>query len=125
VTVIGRPDLVPFGARSIDADETEPLTEAVRQHHIFVGLDSFPHHFIRNILGWPTIGLFGTTTAANFGGGWNVHYRSLDAALPCHPCGGEKDCPVFGRKECSNYAKPEQLVATILEMAEQAYGYRA
>lgn len=125
VSVIGRPDLVPFGARSIAADETEPLMDAVRQHHIFVGLDSFPHHFVRNILDWPTIGLFGTTTAANFGGGWNLHYRSLDAALPCHPCGAEHECPVFGRKECSNYAKPEQLITSILEMAEQAYGFRA
>lgn len=125
VTVIGRPDLVSSGVRSVDADETELLMEAVRQHHIFVGLDSFPHHFVRNIMGWPTIGLFGTTTAANFGGGWNLHYRSLDAALPCHPCGGEQECPVFGHKVCSNYAKPEELVATILEMAEHAYGYRA
>jgi hypothetical protein len=122
-SVIGRPDLVASGARSIDADETEPLQEAVRAHHVFVGLDSFPHHFVRNILGWPTIGLFGTTTAANFGGGWNSHYRSLDAALPCHPCGGERECPVFGYKECSNYAKPEQLVAAILEMAGQVYGF--
>jgi hypothetical protein len=124
-TVIGRPDLVPFGVRSIDADETELLSTAVRQHHIFVGLDSFPHHFVHNIMGWPTVGLFGTTTAANFGGGWNAHYRSLDAALPCHPCGGEKECPVFGWAECSNYANPEQVVATILEMAEQAYGFQA
>lgn len=125
VSVIGRPDLEPFGARSIDADETEPLMRAVRQHHIFVGLDSFPHHFVRNIMGWPTIGLFGTTAAANFGGGWNAHYRSLDSSLPCHPCGAEQECPVFGLKECTNYAKPERLIAAIFELAKQAYGYRA
>jgi hypothetical protein len=125
VTVIGRPDLEGFGARSIAADETDLLCDAVSRHHIFVGLDSFPHHFVRNVMGWPTIGLFGNTTAANFGGGWNSHYRSLDVALPCHPCGGERECPVFARPECSNYAKPQQLIAAILEMAEQAYGFSA
>jgi hypothetical protein len=125
VSVIGRPDLEPYGARSIDADETDSLSEAVSTHHIFVGLDSFPHHFVRNVMGWPTIGLFGTTTAANFGGGWNAQYHSLDANLPCHPCGAEKDCPVFGRQECSNYPKPQLLIATILEMAQQVYGFSA
>ncbi len=125
VSVIGRPDLEPYGARSIEADETDLLSEAVSRHHIFVGLDSFPHHFVRNVMGWPTIGLFGTTTATNFGGGWNAHYRSLDVSLPCHPCGGERDCPVFGRKECSNYAKPQELIAAIVEMAQQVYGFTA
>ncbi len=125
VTVIGRPDLVPFGACSIDADETEPLMAAVEAHHIFIGLDSFPHHFVRNVMGWPTIGLFGTTTAANFGGGWHDHYRSLSEGLPCHPCGSETDCPVFGHAECLNYVKPPQLLAAIFEMASQVYGYQA
>jgi ADP-heptose:LPS heptosyltransferase len=124
-TVIGRADLEAFGARSIEADETDLLAAAVEGHHIFVGLDSFPHHFVRNIMGWPTLGLFGTTSAANFGGGWHAHYQSLDAALPCHPCGGETSCPVFGYKECSNYIKPQQLVAAILTMAGQVYGYAA
>jgi len=121
-SVIGRPDLEPFGAQSIDADETDSLTAAVRQHHIFVGLDSFPHHYVRNVMGWPTIGLFGTTGAANFGGGWNQGYRALDAALACHPCGAETRCPVFGGPECLNYAKPEDLIGQILGMAEQIYG---
>jgi ADP-heptose:LPS heptosyltransferase len=125
VSVIGRPDLEAFGAHSVEADETDLLSEAVHRHHIFVGLDSFPHHFVRNVMGWPTIGLFGTTTATNFGGGWNTHYRSLDASLPCHPCGAERDCPVFGRAECSNYIKPQTLIATILEMAQQVYGFTA
>ena len=125
VTVIGRPDLEPFGARSIAGDETDLLTEAVQRHHIFVGLDSFPHHFVHNVMGWPTIGLFGTTTAANFGGGWNSHYRSLDEAMPCHPCGSEQKCPVFASNECSNYAKPAQLITAILEMAGRVYGFKA
>jgi len=123
VTVIGRPDLEPHGARSIEADETDLLSDAVSAHHIFVGLDSFPHHFVRNVMGWPTIGLFGTTTAANFGGGWNSHYRSMDASLPCHPCGADRECPVFRRPECSNYPKPRDLIVTILEMAQQVYGF--
>jgi hypothetical protein len=122
-SVIGRPDLEPYGAISIDADETESLTAAVRRHHVFVGLDSFPHHYVRNVLGWPTIGLFGTTGAGNFGGGWHSQYRALDAALACHPCGAETVCPVFDGHECLNYAKPHLLIGHILAMAEQVYGY--
>jgi hypothetical protein len=122
-SVIGRPDLEPYGAISIDADETDLLTAAVRRHHLFVGLDSFPHHYVKNVLGWPTIGMFGTTGAGNFGGGWNSHYRALDAALACHPCGAEQTCPVFRGSECLNYIKPEALIAAILEMAEQIYGF--
>jgi hypothetical protein len=123
VSIIGRPDLVPFGAQSIDAEETDRLMAAVREHHIFIGLDSFPHHFVRNVMGWPTIGLFGTTGAANFGGGWSSHYRALDAALACHPCGAERRCPVFSGHECLNYAPPEHLIAAILDMADQVYGF--
>ena len=123
VSVIARPDLEAFGAVSIDAVETDTLTAAVRDHHIFIGLDSFPHHYVSKALGWPTIGLFGTTGAANFGGGWNAHYRAIDSNLACHPCGAETSCPVFGSHECINYAKPEHLVEAILSMAEQVYGF--
>jgi hypothetical protein len=123
ISVIGRPDLEPFGAVSVEADETDSLIAAVREHHIFIGLDSFPHHYVRNVMGWPTIGLFGTTGSANFGGGWSAQYRALDANLACHPCGAETSCPVFGSSECINYARPEHLVAAILSMAEQVYGF--
>lgn len=122
-TVINRPDLEEYGAISIDADETDRLSDAVRAHHIFVGLDSFPHHFVKNVLGWPSIGMFGTTGAANFGGGWHEHYRALDENLSCHPCGAENSCPVFRGPECLNYVKPEALIAAIFAMAEQVYGW--
>ncbi|OIQ93707.1 hypothetical protein GALL_242980 [mine drainage metagenome] len=123
VSVIGRPDLEAYGATSLEADETDLLSEAVAGHHIFVGLDSFPHHFVRNVMGWPTIGLFGTTPAANYGGGWHSHYRTLDASLPCHPCGSEQGCPIFGTAECANYPSPRRLLTAILEMAQQVYGF--
>jgi ADP-heptose:LPS heptosyltransferase len=123
VSVIDRPDLAGLGANGVVANTTESLREAVTQHHIFVGLDSFPHHFVRNALGWPTIGLFGHTTAANFGGAWDSHYRSLDASMPCHPCSGDRECPVFRRKDCVNYAKPQQIISAILQMAADVYGF--
>ena len=118
-----RPDLEGFGVTSVDAEETELLFNAVQDHHIFVGLDSFPHHFVRNVMGWPTIGLFGNTMAANFGGGWNEQYKTLDESLPCNPCGGVSVCPLFGRKECANYVGPEQLISAIVGMAQGLYGF--
>ena len=123
-SVVGRrPDLEGFGVTSVDAEETELLFNAVQDHHIFVGLDSFPHHFVRNVMGWPTIGLFGNTMAANFGGGWNEQYKTLDESLPCNPCGGVSVCPLFGRKECANYVGPEQLISAIVGMAQGLYGF--
>ena len=123
VTVINRPDLVSYGAQSIEAEETDLLYQAVENHHIFIGLDSFPHHFVRNIMGWPTIGLFGATKATNFGGGWHKHYRSSDSALPCHPCHSEKNCPINGSSECSNYSHPQKLISLILDMAKDVYDF--
>jgi hypothetical protein len=120
-SVIDRFDIP--GVRGVIADDAELLAEAVSAHHIFVGLDSFPHHFVRNVMGWPTIGLFGATTAANFGGGWSDQYRTLDANLPCCPCGGEKKCPMFGTPECANYAAPEQVIAAIVTMGRQLYSF--
>ena len=123
LTVIDRPDLERFGARSVTSDDTALLTAEVRAHHIFVGVDSFPHHFVRHVLGWPTIALFANTKPCNSDARESADYRALVGALPCNPCGADQRCPMLGGEDCANFAQPHQVVAAILEMARAVYGF--
>jgi ADP-heptose:LPS heptosyltransferase len=123
LSVIGDPGLEEFGVRSIVCDDVASLTQAVHDHHIFIGVDSFPHHFVRHVMGWPTIGLFGNTKTCNSDAAGGASYQAVTNNLPCNPCGGKDNCPVFGGTNCQNYLEPGPLAATILEMAQAVYGY--
>lgn len=122
VSVLDGPDLEAEGGRPIVADDTESLQTAIRAHHIVVGVDSYPQHFARNVMGWPTILLCGNTKSDNPGLRWGPRYRVLLADLPCNPCGSRGGCPLFGGMECLNYPSPQQVAATIFEMARTVYG---
>lgn len=123
ISVIDRPDLVAYGARLVQSDDTALLTSEVRQHHIFIGVDSFPHHFVRHVLGWPTVALFANTKPCNSDARERPDYRAVVGALPCNPCGAEQHCPMLGGEDCANFAPPDQVVAAILEMARAVYGF--
>jgi hypothetical protein len=123
ISVIDRPDLVSYGARLIASDDTALLTSEVRRHHIFIGVDSFPHHFVRHVLGWPTVALFANTKPCNSDARERPDYRAVVGALPCNPCGAEQHCPMLGGEDCGNFAQPHEVVAAILEMARAVYGF--
>ena len=123
ISVIDRPDLVPYGARLVVSDDTALLTAEVRAHHIFIGVDSFPHHFVRHALGWPTVALFANTKPCNSDAAERSDYRAVVGVLPCNPCGAEKECPMLGGEDCGNFAPPDQVVTAILEMARAVYGF--
>lgn len=123
LTVINDPDLETVGVRSIVCDSVSSLKQAAGDHHIFVGLDSFPHHFVRHTMGWPAIGLFGNTKTCNSDAAGGISYRTAMNYLPCNPCGSQDICPAFGGGYCRNYLEPEPLAAMILEMAQDVYGY--
>lgn len=125
VTVIDRPDLEEAGARSAVSEDSATLRSLVEAHHIFVGVDSFPHHFARLVLGWPAIGLFGNTKPCNSDARYGGGYRSSDLSLSCNRCGAYDGCPVLGRRDCINYAPPERVVGDILDLARNCYGYVA
>lgn len=122
--VLGRPDLISAGAASHDSEDAATLRKLVEAHHLFVGVDSFPHHFARLRLGWPTIGLFGNTKPTNSDAAYGFDYQTSERYLSCNRCGAYDDCPAFGGKRCHNYAPPERVVGDILAMAERVYGYR-
>ncbi len=124
ITVIDRPDLEKtLGVRSITSEDTSQLTAAAQDHHIFIGVDSFPHHFVRHVLGWPTIGLFANTKPCNSDARDAPDYRPLVGNLPCNPCGGHDKCPLLGREDCSNFVDPSRLITAILDMAHDLYGF--
>jgi hypothetical protein len=123
VTVFDRPDLESAGAVSVQSEDTRALQRHVEGHHLFVGVDSFPHHFSRLVMGWPTIGLFGNTKPCNSDARYSDHYRSSDLNLSCNRCGAYDVCPTFGRKDCANYVPAERVVADIFAMAQDVYGF--
>jgi hypothetical protein len=123
ISVIDQPGLERFGAKSLASDSTALLTETVQAHHIFIGVDSFPHHFVRHVLGWPTIGLFANTKPCNSDAKQGDDYQAMVGALPCNPCGSNSRCPVLGLEDCVNFAAPEQVISAILAMARTLYGY--
>jgi hypothetical protein len=125
VTVIDRPDLQAAGAQSVTSEDSATLRRLVESHHIFVGVDSFPHHFSRLVLGWPTIGLFGNTKPCNSDARYVEGYRSSDQSLSCNRCGAYDACPVLNRHDCINYAPPARVVSDILNLARECYGYSA
>ncbi len=125
VTVIDRPDLEEAGARSVVSEDSATLRRLVEDHHLFVGVDSFPHHFARLVMGWPTIGLFGNTKPCNSDARYGDTYRTSDLNLSCNRCGAYDVCPSLGRRDCVNYGPAETVVADIFEMAGRLYGYSA
>jgi hypothetical protein len=124
ISVIDRPDLVAYGARLVTSDDSALLTAEVKAHHIFIGVDSFPHHFVRHVLGWPTVALFANTKPCNSDAREGPDYRAVVGALPCNPCGAEQHCPILGGEDCANFAAPHAVVAAILEMARAVYGFK-
>jgi len=124
VSVVDRPDLEGGGVRSVSAGVTSTLIPAVKDHHIFVGIDSFPHHFVRQCMGWPTVALFSNTKRCNSDAFYGPNYRSSDRYLSCNRCGGYDVCPMFSRDDCVNYATPSQIVEDILDLAQGVYGFQ-
>lgn len=123
VSVIDRPDLVADGAVSVVSESSAALRGLIEKHHIFVGVDSFPHHFSRLRMGWPTIGLFGNTQPTNSDAAYQTDYGTSDRTLSCNRCGAHHTCPLNGETECANYMAPEQVAGDILAMAQRIYGY--
>ncbi|PKU25970.1 hypothetical protein CWS72_02170 [Telmatospirillum siberiense] len=123
VSVLSRPDLESAGAVSLESKDSETLRRLIEEHHLFVGVDSFPHHFSTLVAGWPTIGLFGNTKPCNSDSMYRAGYRSSDLSLSCNRCGAYDGCPVFGTKECLNYAPPAKVVTDIFDLARETYGY--
>ena len=104
------------------APGTDMATARALRRNMDAGVDSFPHHFVRHMLGWPTIALFANTKPCNSDARESADYRALVGALPCNPCGADQECPMIGREDCDNFAQPHQVVAAILEMARAVYG---
>ncbi|TWB20812.1 hypothetical protein FBZ89_106215 [Nitrospirillum amazonense] len=122
VTVLDAPDLAADGATPATAGSTGRLAALIRDHHVMVSVDSFPLHFASQILGHPTVAVFGPTFPGNSDAPRRAGYRLPTPALPCAPCGGYKACPLDNGPVCGNHPAPADLVAAVLEVAAEAYG---
>ncbi|WP_148293907.1 glycosyltransferase family 9 protein [Azospirillum sp. B4] len=122
VTVIDLPDAAADGATVATAGSTRALKALLAEHHVFISVDSFPLHFASQILGHPTVAIFGCTAPGNSDAPRRPGYRLPAPALPCGPCGCLDYCPLLMIRECTNQPRPAQLVAAVMEVAQEAYG---
>lgn len=123
LTVIDRPDLEGAGVRSVPGGNLTVLKPLVEAHHLFVGVDSFPLHYARLVMGRPTIALFGSTKPCNHDAPYGRDYRAMVNHLPCNSCLAKTGCPMLGGGDCTNYAMPEAVVSEIVEMGYERYGF--
>ncbi|MBB6251572.1 glycosyltransferase family 9 protein [Nitrospirillum iridis] len=122
VSVIDQPEAAADGATVVTAGSTSALRSLLADHHVFVSVDSFPLHFASQVLGHPTVAVFGCTAPGNSDAPRRPAYRLPAPALPCGPCGCLDYCPLLMIRECTNQPRPAQLVAAVLELAHEAYG---
>jgi hypothetical protein len=123
ISVIGRAELASEGIKTVQSHSVSDLRKLIESHHVFIGVDSFPHHFSRHVMNWPTLGLFGNTKPTNSDSFYHEGYRSNVGTLSCNRCGAYDICPVFGGDECINYGAPEDVLAIILALAKTHYGF--
>jgi len=68
------------------------------------------------------VGLFGNTKPCNSDGTYDASYRASCRDLSCNRCGAWDVCPMFGRKDCLNYAEPPRIITDVLDLARGVYG---
>ncbi|MDE1146678.1 MAG: hypothetical protein PW843_08650 [Azospirillaceae bacterium] len=122
VTVIDMPDAAEDGATVVTAGSTGALKALLDDHHVFLSVDSFPLHFASQVLGHPTVAIFGCTAPGNSDAPRGPGYRLPAPILPCAPCGCLDYCPLLMIRECTNQPRPADLIGAILDLALEAYG---
>ncbi|MDE1146677.1 MAG: glycosyltransferase family 9 protein [Azospirillaceae bacterium] len=125
VTVLEAPEGDTAGAQVAKGGSTERLSALIADHHVVVSVDSFPLHFASQVLGHPTVAVFGPTFPGHSDAARRPGYRLPVPLLPCGPCGGYKVCPLTQAPECGNFPHPADLVAAIMDLALEAYGLAA
>ncbi len=84
-----------------------------------LGTDSFPAHCAQ-VLGIPTVQLFGSTLPAHACGVESPRYRLLHKPLPCVPCVDQTLCALDGGNVCHAHADDDTIVAALRDLAADA-----
>jgi ADP-heptose:LPS heptosyltransferase len=124
VTVLDLEDAAEDGAEIARAGSTETLKALLNDHHVFVSVDSFPLHYASQIVGHPTVALFGVTSPGNSDAPRGAGYRLPQPLMPCGGCGSYQVCPLTYQPFCGNYPRPGEVVAAVFEVAAEIYGVR-
>lgn len=124
VTVLDMDEAAEDGAEVATAGSTESLTALLNDHHVFVSVDSFPLHYASQIVGHPTVALFGVTAPNNSDAPRGAGYRLPLPSMPCGGCGAYQLCPLTYQPFCGNYPQANQIIAAIFEVAAEIYGFR-
>lgn len=124
VTVLDLEDAAEDGAQVVKAGSTATLRPLLDDHHVFVSVDSFPLHYASQIVGHPTVAVFGVTAPGNSDAPRGAGYRLPLPLMPCGGCGAYQVCPLTGQSFCANYPQPNEIVAAIFELAAEIYGFQ-
>lgn len=122
VTVLDMEDAARDGAHVERAGSTDRLRALLDDHHVFVCVDSFPLHYASQIVGHPTVAVFGVTAPSNSDAPRGAGYRLPLPLMPCGGCGSYRLCPLTGDDYCGNYPRPDAIVASVFELAAEIYG---
>lgn len=125
VTVLDMDDSLRDGAQVERAGSIQRLRALLDDHHVFASVDSFPLHYASQIVGHPTVALFGVTAPSNSDAPRGRGYRLPPPLLPCGGCGGYRHCPLTGQEYCGNYPGPDAVIAALFELAAEIYGTEA
>lgn len=122
VSVLDLDDMAADGAQVVKAGSPASLRALLDDHHVFVSVDSFPLHYASQIVGHPTVALFGVTAPSNSDAPRGAGYRLPLPLMPCGGCGSYRLCPLTLQTYCGNYPRPDQVVAAVFELAAEIYG---
>lgn len=90
--------------------------ELLASAQALIGCDSFPAHFSQ-VLGVPTLQLYGSTRPVQSRGRESLGYRYLHNPLPCVPCGQTTICNLDGGTSCQAHVTPSDVVAALRELS--------
>ena len=99
-----------------------PFVELLRSQHLLVAMDSFPAHYAAHVSGLPTICLFASTRPENSDARPAGNYMRLERGLPCRPCSGSVQCPLYGGSHCRNFVDPQTVATEVARMLDATVG---
>lgn len=116
VTILTNKEPVLGSDAVVQFENLNQLERLAKKHSLFVGMDSFPAHYATHCLQHPTITLFSSTKRCNSDQASSHRYKSLEQGLGCNPCRRSDQCPLTKLNSCSNFSRPEVVLAEINKM---------
>lgn len=104
------------GCRSVRFESLSYFKALLAEHHLLIGMDSFPAHYASLVHETPTLCLFASTHPVHSRTQPSLRYQWLSEELGCAPCRSFQTCPRFGGTVCRNFPRPTEVCQTAEQM---------